>query len=111
MGLIRGFQYQRDGIRQPLPVRSFAFQLLAARARELVELCLSTGVGAAPLSLQPAAFFEPVQRWIERSLLNVQRVARHLFQPLRNRVAVQWAEGDDLEDEEVERALQQVGLA
>src|SRR5262249_29298025 len=44
------------------------------------------------------------------TLLHLQDVARDLLEPLRDRVAVNRPERDDLENEHVERALEQVGF-
>ena len=63
-----------------------------------------------PTAPQPAALLEPVQRGIERALLHLQDLARHLLQALGDRVAVNRPEGDDLQDQHVERALEQLGF-
>ena len=52
---------------------------------------------------------EAVQRGIERALLDEQRAAGHLLDPLHDRVAAERAERDGLEDQEVEGAGEQVG--
>jgi hypothetical protein len=52
---------------------------------------------------------EPVERGIQRALLNLQRVARDLLDAQQDPVAVRRAERDRLEDEQVERTLQQLG--
>jgi hypothetical protein len=52
---------------------------------------------------------QPVERWIERPLLDTQLVLRDLLDAQKNRVAVQRPEGDGLENQQVQRALQQLG--
>jgi hypothetical protein len=52
--------------------------------------------------------FEPVEGGIERSLLDAQDVVRHLLDATRNRPAVLRFELQRLEDEEVERSLNEV---
>ena len=51
-----------------------------------------------------------MKRGIERALLHLEHGAGHLLEPLRDGVPVDRAERDDLQDEHVERALEQVGL-
>ena len=51
-----------------------------------------------------------MERGIEGTLLHLQHRARHLVETLGDRVPVDGAEGDHLQDEHVERALQQIGL-
>ena len=48
---------------------------------------------------------------IERSLLNLKGLARHLLNSLGDGIAVNGAKGDDPHDEEVERALRKIELA
>jgi protein involved in polysaccharide export with SLBB domain len=50
---------------------------------------------------------EAVQRRIQRTLLDLQRVAGQLLDTQQDSVAVQRSERDGLQDEEVERALQE----
>jgi hypothetical protein len=52
--------------------------------------------------------FEPVEGGIERSLLDAQDVVRHLLDATRDRPAVLRFELQRLEDEEVERPLNEV---
>jgi hypothetical protein len=42
------------------------------------------------------------------SLLHLNDLSRHLLQALRDRVAVQRSEGNDFEDQQVERALRKI---
>jgi hypothetical protein len=48
---------------------------------------------------------EAVERGIQRALLNLQLVARHLLDAQQHPVAVRRIERDRLEDQKVERAL------
>ena len=52
-----------------------------------------------------------MQRRIQRTLLDLQRVLRQLLEPLGDGVAVQGTGGDDLQDQQVECALQQSDFA
>ena len=85
----------------------FVVELAAAERGQAVELRAAVVVRRAPLGLQQAAHFEPVQRRIQRALLDLQHVARRLLDELRDRVAVHRAAADRLQDQHVERARQE----
>ena len=59
-----------------------AFEPIAALLRQLVVLRAAIGVRRAPARLQPAAAFEAMERRIERSLADLERVRRDLLQAL-----------------------------
>src|SRR4030095_13986643 len=88
----------------------FRFQARTALARELVELRFPSRIGGFPIGFEQTTVLEAAQRGIERALLHLHDVARHLLQALRNRVAVNRPKRDYFEDEEIERALRQIGL-
>nr|WP_237050905.1 hypothetical protein [Luteitalea pratensis] len=54
--------------------------------------------------------FEPVERGIERALLDPQQVIGNLLDALRDCPAMQGFEGDRSHDQQVESALQDVRL-
>src|SRR5207302_8412157 len=62
----------------------------------------------APLGVQPALFFEPVERRIERPFLDLQLAARDLFDGAEHAKAVRWTPGERLEHEEIESTGQQL---
>src|SRR4051812_42792476 len=104
--LFRGAEHEAYRRGQPVPVRALALQLAPARAGQVVELGVASRLARLPLGLEPAAGFEPVQRGIERPLLDLQDVLRHLLEPLRDGVAVKRTERNDLQDEQVECSLE-----
>ena len=63
-----------------------------------------------PIRFQPAAVFQAIQRRVEGALANLKRVLGDLLQPLNDSVTVDGFERGDLQDEHVERALEEVGL-
>ena len=107
--LLLGFlQDESDCLGQSLPVRFLGNQLFAAAGRQPIELGLAAVVGFAPVSLQPSALFQAMQGGIERALLHLEYILRYLTNALCDSVAVYGAEGNNLKDEHVERALQKV---
>jgi hypothetical protein len=53
---------------------------------------------------------QAMQRGVERTLLNLQRIARYLLDALRNGIAVDGAERDHSQDQEVEGSLGEIEL-
>src|SRR6266545_4993513 len=53
---------------------------------------------------------DPVDRRVERALLDLKQLVRQLSNALDNAVAVERHQAEGLEDEHVERALQEVRL-
>src|SRR6185503_1796119 len=60
------------------PLGELGGELAAARPGQLVVLGPPPSVGVAPLRLQPAALLQPVQRGIERTLLDLQPLVGRL---------------------------------
>jgi len=52
--------------------------------------------------------FEPMECGIERPLRNLQGILADLLDPLRNRPPVLRFEGDGLQDQEIQRSLDQI---
>src|SRR5687768_9936397 len=82
----------------------------APGARELVVLRPPPVLGGAPLALDPPLLLEPLEGRVERALADVQRVARELLDPLRDGPPVHGLERQRLEDQQVQRAADDVGL-
>src|SRR5204862_105652 len=90
-----------------VPPMPSASEALAACRRHRVKLCLPAELRRAPVRVDPAALFHPVERGIERPVFNLQHVASALLEPARNRVAVESPVRQRLEDERFERAVQE----
>ncbi len=80
----------------------------AARLRERIELCLTPGFVDAPLGLDQALVLESMERGVERALLDLKHVPGDCLDALGDRPAVSRLGGDGLEDQHVERALNEV---
>jgi hypothetical protein len=83
--------------------------LAASLARDAIEFGFTAAFGGLPISFQPAATLQAVQRRIERALPDLERVLRDLLEALDKGVSVDGFEGGDLQDEHIERALKEVG--
>ncbi len=60
------------------------------------------------MRLDPAVLFQPVQRRVERALVDLEDVLGKLADALRNAPAVHGFEGDGLQNQQVQRALDQI---
>src|SRR5690606_31860740 len=98
----------RDGLRQPIPVRTLAGEPLSASARQRVELGPPVVLRGAPFGRNPAVVLELVQRGIERSVAYLQHLVGDLPQALANCPAMERFEGEDLQQQQVEGALDQI---
>jgi len=101
-------QDQCDPLRQPPPVGAFGAKLPASGLGQLVKLGLAPRFARLPFRLEPAAGFEAMERRVELTLLALQQILGDLLQPLRNGIPVQRTWSRDLQDQHVERALQQI---
>src|SRR5437762_5888219 len=99
---------QRDRRGEPLPRCGFLLELFPSGFRQRVELRASLVFGDAPLRGDPTLVLETLERGIERSLLDQQHVVGELSNPPRDGPPVQRLEHERLEDEQIERALDEV---
>jgi hypothetical protein len=99
-----------DSFGEAIPAGFFGGECGAAFAREAIELGFAASFGLLPVGGEEAAIFEAVERGIERAFGGLNYAARDLFEALGDGVAVNWTEGDDFENEEVEGALREVGF-
>src|SRR5262252_6540899 len=95
--------------RQPLPRAQLAFELPAPFARERVEFGVAAEIRRLPLGFDPALMLEAMERGIERPLSDRERVVREELDSLRDAPPVERLPGNRLEDQQIQRALQQVG--
>ena len=97
---------------EDVPVGAVVFdaegtELAAAGRGERVEARPLVVVGLPPLRLDPAFLPHPLQRRIERALLDANHVLRHPLQMLRDRIAVHVLEAERFQDQHVEQPGQQ----
>src|SRR5712691_3526509 len=105
------FQSDNRGDRggEAFPVGGFTFQLLTTRSRQFVELRTATQLAGLPLRLDPTLLFQLVEGGIQGTIADLQFLARHLLESLAHRPPVQWLECQDFQQEQIERALDEIG--
>jgi hypothetical protein len=89
----------------------FGAELPAAGGSEGVELGGASGGRFFPLATNESFVLELVERGIERAVGDLEGLVGHLAEALRDGPAGAGLEIEDLEDEEVERALEESGGA
>src|SRR5262249_53943174 len=95
---------------QAAPTPGFSRELLAARGGDRVKPRAAIVVRRPPRALDPAARLESLQRRIERSMIDEQRVARPLLDDPRDTLAVMGAQREDAQNQKIERSLHE-GIA
>jgi hypothetical protein len=100
---------QRPGNRynDPVPLRGLFPKLLAARSCQRVVLRAPIILGRLPSRIELTRLFEAMQGGEQRTWLNDERAARDLFDPTRDAETVQLRSGEGLEDQQVERTMEQ----
>ena len=97
-----------DGVRHSLPFARFNGELTAAGRREPVILGPAAELRHLPLGFEPALKLEPVQGRVERALVDLQHVFGNRLDALRDCPAVQGVLLQRAQDQQVERAGQQI---
>src|SRR4051812_23675894 len=105
---LRRPHHQRDRGREPLPRCGFLFELLTPGASQRVVLRAALLLGDAPLRADPPLMLEPLQRRIQGPLLHQQDVVGELPDARGDRPPVHRLEGQRLENEQIQRALDEV---
>src|SRR5688572_2688432 len=106
MGGILRLQRVTDRKCDAVPLRGLVAEPPPAGLGQRVKLGASIVFRRLPGRGQRAGFLEPVQGGEERSRLNAEGAAGDLLDAARRAEAVQLAGGERLQDEQIERALQ-----
>ena len=100
---------QIDCVRQTIPVFEFLIHVLSPGASQRVELGFAAGLISPPIGLEPALLFEPVERRIERALLNLQCFFGDLLNAFGDGPPVLGLERDCFEDQKIQHAMDKIG--
>src|SRR5689334_5822587 len=104
-------QHPGNRLRQAQPCVVLGLSGGASFAGQRVELGFAVVFGGAPLGFDQALLFEPIEGGIQRPFLHFQHVIGELMKAGGDAVAVIGSRAQALEDEQVERALQEVELS
>src|SRR3954469_3467935 len=99
-----------DGGGEALPAGDLFAELPAAFRGELVVLGVAVVLGDPPARFDPPFPAHAVERGIERALLDAEHVVGGGLDPAGDPVAMHRAPGERLENEELDRALQEAGV-
>src|SRR5215217_4691516 len=99
---------RRDGRGETVPVVRFELELLSPGARERVELGAAVVFAWPPFGGDPPFLLELVQGGVERAVADLKRVFRDLLEPVTDVPPVHRIQGEHLEDEQIERSLNEV---
>ena len=84
-------------------------QLPATGSGEAVEPGATSQLGNAPLGLDPAMVFQPVEGRIKRALVHLEHILRYLLNTFGDSPAMQSAAGPKgAKDEKVKSTLQEI---
>src|ERR687891_1703351 len=103
------FHHAADGVCHALPFPRFDRELTAARRGKVVILGAAAQLRDLPLGLDPALVLETMEGRIERALVDLQDVSGNLLDPLGDGPAVQGILLQRAQDQQIERAGQQIG--
>src|SRR5215471_889246 len=103
-----GVEDQPDGPGQPLPLAGFPGEMFPPRGGQIVEARAPVVRRHAPRSFDPLVFFEPLQRRIEGTMLDQEFVAGTLLDRARDPLPMFGPEDQGPENQQVERALQEI---
>ena len=79
----------------------------AALPGQRVELGLPAGFGFFPFRLQPALVFQTMEPGIEGALMDLKEFLRNLLKALGDGIPVAWAEGDNLQNQQIEGSAEE----
>src|SRR4029079_7508430 len=92
------------------PVFRLDLELLPPRARQRIELGVPRVLCLAPLAVEPTCPLESLQRGEQRTGIHLEDAARNLLDPSRDPEAVERLQAQRLEDQHVQRPLDDVGI-
>src|ERR1700733_12020747 len=106
--LIDGVQDQSHGAGKRLPFGLLANKLFASKRGEAIVPGALTFVGQIPGSPDPALRLQPGEGRVERTGLGLEKIIRGPLNVFRNCVTVPGSRSQGAQDQQVERALQEL---
>src|SRR6478609_11133023 len=88
----------RDDVSHAIPLLGFGLETSAACGSELVIFGTAVVLAVAPLAGNHALMLEAIERWVQRTLLNYEFLARDLLDAKQHSVAMQRAERNCLQN-------------
>src|SRR5712692_5356808 len=98
----------RDRFSNPLPTGMLRREMPPARGGQAVKFCAPVICGSSPFAFDPSFLQEPLERGIERAVLDLENVLRGLLDELGDAVAVHRPPAKRAQDEQVQGSLQEV---
>src|SRR5262245_34121665 len=86
-------QNSRDASRELAPCGCFGGELRASLPRQPIELGATAQLRLTPLGFEPSPSLHPIERWVQRPLLDDDRLVRGVLDELGDGVAVPRAAG------------------
>ena len=90
------------------PALGFSVELLLALGGQAIKLGAAIVFGSSPFGFEEATKLEAMECWIERAFFYFEELLGGLVNPLGDGVAVLRAPDERLEDEHLERALDEI---
>src|SRR5207237_7869800 len=85
------------------PVTFFFLQCCPALLGQGVELGVTAEIRLRPRGFDPTLLLEPMEGWVQGTLLHLQRIVREELDALGDSPAMQWLACDHAHDEESKR--------
>jgi hypothetical protein len=95
-----------DGAAQTPPLIRTGGELIAAHAGNPIEARPAIGIGSAPFRFDPLTAFEALEGGIQRTVIDEQRSVGLLLNRAGDALPVLVTEGQDAQNEEIERSLE-----
>lgn len=106
---LRQSQDVADGGGESLPLFSFVGEAPPACGGERIEFCAASQLTGFPLGANPSGELELLERRVDRAVARLKRFVRDLAEALADRPSVLRLQGDDFQEQQIERSLDQVG--
>src|SRR5271170_3598163 len=103
-----GLEHLIDRGGEDPPLRPLSGELFPAQCGQRVELGPASFGARAPLGTHPPAFLNAVEGGIEAALSDLEHIPRELPHSLGYSPAMEWTEEQGLQNEQVERTLQEI---